>query len=89
MMALASDRALCALEFWKPDGYAAGCAAGAMFAPYEVATTQYGHERRGIDRAVLRGEPAEDPPLDMRAPTSSSCGAALRTIPRGATTSYG
>jgi O-6-methylguanine DNA methyltransferase len=93
MMALASDEALCALEFWKPGRMTRlDARLRRWFAPYETLD--------GLNAIVdqtgdwiaryFAGKPTEDPPLDMRgADFELRVWAALRTIPRGATTSYG
>ena len=93
MMALASDRALCALEFWKPGRMTRlDARLGRWFAPYEVVDERNSIIEQTRDWIVryFAGEPAEDPPLDMRgADFELRVWAALRMIPRGATTSYG
>ena len=92
MMALASDRALCALEFWKPGRMTRlDARLRRWFAPYEVVDERNAIVEQTGDwiARYFAGEPAEDPPLDMRgADFELRVWAALRTIPRGATTSY-
>jgi O-6-methylguanine DNA methyltransferase len=93
MMALASDRALCALEFWKPGRMTRlDARLGRWFAPYEIA----GGVNAIVDETgdwiarYFAGKPAADPLLDMRgADFELRVWKALRTIPRGATISYG
>jgi O-6-methylguanine DNA methyltransferase len=93
MMALAADRALCALEFWKPGRMTRlDARLRRWFAPYEVVDERNAIVEQTGDwiARYFAGEPAEDPPLDMRGADFELCvWAALRTIPRGATTSYG
>jgi O-6-methylguanine DNA methyltransferase len=93
MMALASNEALCALEFWNPGRMARlDARLRRWFAPYVVED--------GVNDLLLRtgdwlagyfgGTPPPDPPLDMRgAPFELRVWAALRTIPHGRTASYG
>ena len=93
MMALASERALCALEFWKPGRMTRlDARLRRWFAPYESVDGRNAivdQTGEWITR-YFAGKPAEDPPLDMRgADFELKVWAALRTIPRGATTSYG
>ena len=93
MMALASDRALGALEFWKPGRMARlDARLQRWFAPYEVVDDVNPIVEQTGDwiARYFAGQHAEDPPLDMRgAEFELRVWAALRTIPRGTTTSYG
>ena len=93
MMVLASDRALGALEFWKPGRMARlDARLQRWFAPYEVVDDVNPIVEQTGDwiARYFAGQPAEDPPLDMRgADFELRVWAALRTIPRGTTTSYG
>ena len=93
MMALASNEALCALEFWKPGRMTRlEARLRRYFAPYEIVdetneiTTQTGEWLTGY----FADDPPPDPPLDMRgAPFELRVWSALRAIPRGQTASYG
>jgi methylated-DNA-[protein]-cysteine S-methyltransferase len=93
MMALASDAALCALEFWKPGRMTRlDARLRRWFAPFEIedgtnaVTEQTG---RWLD-GFFNGHPPADPPLEMRgAPFERRVWAALRLIPPGGTLSYG
>jgi O-6-methylguanine DNA methyltransferase len=95
MMALASDAALCALEFWMPgrmgrldarlERYFAPC-------PIEDVASHPILDRTGawLDDYFQRGTLDGDLPLDPRgAPFELRVWQALRTIPRGETRSYG
>ena len=93
MMALASDAALCALEFWKPGRMTRlDARLRRWFAPFEIEDgTNALTARTGewLDRYFAGGQ-SDDPPLDMRgAAFELKVWAALRQIPLGQTTSYG
>jgi O-6-methylguanine DNA methyltransferase len=93
MMALATDAALCALEFWKPGRMTRlDARLRRWFSPFEVdagsnaVIAQTGEWLDGF----FKGHPPPDPPLDMRgAPFELRVWAALRLIPPGRTMSYG
>jgi methylated-DNA-[protein]-cysteine S-methyltransferase len=93
MMALASDRALCALEFWRPGRMTRlDARLRRWFAPYEIAdgVTAIVDQTGDWIARYFAGQQAADPPLDMRgAEFELRVWQALRRIPRGATTSYG
>ena len=93
MMALATDAALCALEFWKPGRMTRlDARLRRWFPPCEVADGNnhvIAQTSEWLD-AYFAGSPAADPPLDMRgAPFELRVWAALRLIPPGRTVSYG
>jgi O-6-methylguanine DNA methyltransferase len=93
MMALASDEALCALEFSKPGRMTRlDARLGRFFAPFEIedgTNTAIGRTVEWLDR-YFAGERPEDPPLDMRgAAFELKVWAALRQVPFGQTVSYG
>jgi methylated-DNA-[protein]-cysteine S-methyltransferase len=101
MMALATDAALCALEFWKPGRMTRlDARLRRWFPPCEVADGDnhvIAHTSEWLDHYFApstssgqAGSPAADPPLDMRgAPFELRVWAALRLIPPGRTVSYG
>ena len=101
MLALASDAALCALEFWKPGRMTRLDARLRRWFPgCEVVdgdnhvTAQTGkwldHYFSPSTSSGQAGTPAVDPPLDMRgAPFELRVWAALGLIPPGRTVSYG
>ena len=93
MMALATDAALCALEFWKPGRMTRlDARLRRWFPPCEVADGDnhvIAQTGEWLDH-YFSGSPAADPPLDMRgAPFELRVWAALRLIPPGRTVSYG
>jgi O-6-methylguanine DNA methyltransferase len=93
MMALATDAALCALEFWKPGRMTRlDARLRRWFTPFEIEDgTNAAIEQTGewLD-GFFNGHPPPDPPLDMRgAPFELRVWAALRLIPPGRTASYG
>jgi methylated-DNA-[protein]-cysteine S-methyltransferase len=93
MMALASDSALCALEFGKPGRMSRlDARLRRWFPPCEIVdgdNAVTAQTREWLDR-YFSGQPTTDPPLDMRgAPFELRVWAALRLIPLGRTTSYG
>ena len=93
MLALASDDALCALEFWKPGRMARlDARLRRFFTPFDIedgTNTVIAHTSDWLDR-YFAGDRPEDPRLDMRgAPFELKVWAALRQIPFGQTTSYG
>jgi O-6-methylguanine DNA methyltransferase len=93
MMALATDRALCALEFWKPGRMARlDARLRRWFAPYEVVDglNAIGDQAGDWIARYFAGQQAADPPLDMRgADFELRVWTALREIPRGTPISYG
>jgi O-6-methylguanine DNA methyltransferase len=93
MMALATDRALCALEFWKPGRMARlDARLRRWFAPYVVVDglNAIGDQAGDWIARYFAGQQAADPPLDMRgADFELRVWTALREIPRGTTISYG
>ena len=93
MMALASDAALCALEFWKPGRMTRlDARLRRFFAPFEIedgTNAVIARTVEWLDR-YFAGERPEDPPLDMRgAAFELKVWAALRQVPFGQTVSYG
>jgi O-6-methylguanine DNA methyltransferase len=93
MLALASDRALCALEFWKPGRMARlEARLRRWFSPYEIAdglNPVIEHTTTWLT-SYFGGKPTADPPLDIRgADFELRVWAALRRIPYGRTRSYG
>jgi O-6-methylguanine DNA methyltransferase len=93
MMALATDAALCALEFWKPGRMTRlDARLRRWFPPCEVADGDnhvIAQTSEWLDH-YFNGSPVADPPLDMRgAPFEMHVWAALRLIPPGRTVSYG
>jgi O-6-methylguanine DNA methyltransferase len=95
MLALASDRALCALEFDTGARMTRLDARLARFygSPRLVPAVNHIHTRtqQWLNR-YFAGEPAEDPslPLDSRGtPFETAVWSMLSTIPIGTTTSYG
>ena len=93
MMALASDEALCALEFSKPGRMTRlDARLGRFFAPFEIedgTNAVIARTVEWLDR-YFAGERPEDPPLDMRgAAFELKVWAALRQVPFGQTVSYG
>jgi O-6-methylguanine DNA methyltransferase len=93
MMALASDAALCALEFSRPGRMTRlDARLGRFFAPFEIedgTNAVIAQTVEWLDR-YFAGDRPEDPPLDMRgAAFELKVWAALRQIPLGQTTSYG
>jgi O-6-methylguanine DNA methyltransferase len=93
MMALASDEALCALEFWKPGRMTRlDARLRRWFAPFEIedgTNALIAQTGEWLDRYFAGGK-SDDPPLDMRgAAFELKVWAALRQIPLGQTTSYG
>jgi len=93
MMALASDQALCALEFSKPGRMTRlDARLGRFFAPFEIedgTNAVIARTVEWLDR-YFAGERPEDPPLDMRgAAFALKVWAALRQVPFGQTVSYG
>jgi O-6-methylguanine DNA methyltransferase len=93
MMALASDEALCALEFSKPGRMTRlDARLGRFFAPFEIedgSNAVIARTVEWLDR-YFAGERPEDPPLDMRgAAFELKVWAALRQVPFGQTVSYG
>lgn len=93
MIALASDEALCALEFSNPGRMTRlDVRLRRWFAPYDIDECRNDILGRTGDwlAAYFDREPPADPPLDMRgAAFELRVWAALRTIPRGRTASYG
>ena len=93
MMALASDQAVCALEFSKPGRMTRlDARLGRFFAPFEIedgTNAVIARTVEWLDR-YFAGERPEDPPLDMRgAAFELKVWAALRQVPFGQTVSYG
>jgi O-6-methylguanine DNA methyltransferase len=93
MMALASDDALCALEFWKPGRMTRlDARLRRFFAPFEIedgTNAVIAQTTEWLDR-YFAGDRPDDPQLDMRgAAFELKVWAALRQIPLGQTTSYG
>jgi|SRR5215211_330785 len=93
MTALASDAALCALEFWKPGRMTRlDARLRRFFAPFEIedeTNAVIAQTAKWLDR-YFAGDRPEDPQLDMRgAAFELKVWAALRQIPLGQTTSYG
>ena len=103
MLALASDDALCALEFTTVEGRprpgaadAADARLGRWFPPHDCVDEPKPRSSRAprdwLDRHISPDGRATigDLPLDMRgAPFEQRSGQALREIPPGETTSYG
>jgi O-6-methylguanine DNA methyltransferase len=92
MLALATDAALCALEFWKPGRMTRLSARlRRWFAPFEIADGDnriIAETGEWLDRYFSGHAPA-DPPLELRgAPFEVRVWAALRLIPPGRTVSY-
>jgi O-6-methylguanine DNA methyltransferase len=93
MMALASDSALCALEFWKPGRMTRlDARLRRWFAPFEIVDGDNPIAAAAgawLDGYFSGNAPA-DPPLEMRgAPFELRVWSALRRIPPGRTLSYG
>ena len=93
MLALASDEALCALEFWRPGRMSRlDERLQRWFDPHVVEDGTNGVITRTgewLDQYFAGAEPI-DVPLEMRgAPFELRVWAALRAIPRGHTVSYG
>ena len=93
MMALASDTALCALEFWKPGRMTRlDARLRRFFAPFEIddgTNAVIAQTGEWLDR-YFAGERPDDPQLDMRgAAFELTVWAALRKIAFGSTASYG
>ena len=93
MMALASEQALCALEFWKPGRMSRlDTRLRRWFSPFEIEDGTNGviaQTGEWLD-GYFSGASPEDPRLDMRgAPFELRVWAALRQIPSGRTVSYG
>jgi O-6-methylguanine DNA methyltransferase len=93
MVALASNEALCALEFSNPGRMTRlDLRLRRWFAPYDVldeVNDVLVHTGEWLT-AYFGGAAPVDPPLDMRgAPFERHVWAALRSIPRGQTASYG
>jgi O6-methylguanine-DNA--protein-cysteine methyltransferase len=87
MMALASDEALCALEFWKPGRMTRlDARLRRWFAPFEIedrTNALIAQTGEWLDRYFAGGK-SDDPPLDMRgAAFELKVWAALRQIPLG------
>lgn len=93
MMALASGEALCALEFSTPGRMTRlDARLRRWFAPHDIGErlNDVLSGTRDWLAAYFDGESRPDPPLDMRgAAFELRVWAALRTIPRGRTASYG
>lgn len=92
MTALASDDALCALEFSRPGRMTRLDARLARwFAPYHIEDDANATIRQTAEwlRAYFEGAEPDSPPLDMRGGAFElRVWAALRQIPYGETTSY-
>jgi O-6-methylguanine DNA methyltransferase len=93
MLALASDQALCALEFWDPGRMSRlEARLRRWFGPHEIVDAQNAvliGTGEWLATYFAGGSPV-DPPLEMRgAPFEMRVWSALRTIQRGTTTSYG
>jgi O-6-methylguanine DNA methyltransferase len=94
MAALASDTALCALEFTDPKRLGRLSARlRRWFAPYQIDESSNAiltRTRDWLAEYFIGAPAADDLPLDMRgAPFELRVWAALRTIPKGETTTYG
>lgn len=93
MLALASDEALCVLEFSRPGRMMRlEARVRRWFAPYELAegTNAVIEQTRDWLTAYFAGERPSDPPLELRgAAFELQVWTALRGIPYGHTVSYG